>query len=92
MNDAISTGLAAHAAAFLLPFVISFGVARAGQTRAAWMLPAGLLLLSAVFVGLGLVLAQDLETGRGAVTTLVTFTVAGVLGGAAGALLGSRRR
>jgi hypothetical protein len=91
--DAVSPiGLGAHAVAFLLPLVVSFGLARAGQVRAAWMLPAGLLLLSAVFVGFGFLLAQDLDTGIGAVTSVLTLSAAGVLGGVAGALLGPRRR
>jgi hypothetical protein len=91
--DAVSPlGLGAHAVAFLLPLVVSFGLARVGQVRAAWLLPAGLLLLSAVFVGFGFVLAQDLDTGLGAVTSVLTLTAAGVAGGVAGALLGPRRR
>ncbi len=91
--DAVSPlGLGAHAVAFLLPLVVSFGLARVGQVRAAWLLPAGLLLLSAVFVGFGFVLAQDLDTGVGAVTSVLTLTAAGLAGGVAGALLGPRRR
>ena len=92
MDGVSPLGVGAHAVAFLLPLAVSFGLARLGQVRAAWLLPAGLLLLSAVFVGFGFVLAQDLDTGLGAVTSVLTLTAAGILGGVGGALLGPRRR
>jgi hypothetical protein len=92
LGNVLGPGMAAHAVALLLPLAVSFGLARAGQVRAAWLLPMGLFVLAAVFVGFGLMLGEDLQAMSGAVTTIVTLAAAGILGGVAGVLLGRRGR
>lgn len=90
-QDMVS-GAGVHAAAVLLPLIVSFGLARTGQVRAAWMLPLGLFVLGATFAGFGLVLGEDFQAVSGAVATIVTLAAAAVFGGLAGVLLGRRRR
>ena len=92
LGTVFGPGMAAHAVALLLPLMVSFGLARAGQVRAAWLLPMGLLVLAAGFVGFGLMLGEDVQAMSGAVSTIVTLAAAGIVGGVAGVLLGRRRR
>lgn len=91
LGTVFGAGMAAHAVAVLLPLMVSFGLARAGQVRVAWLLPMGLLVLAAVFVGFGLMLGEDVQAMSGAVSTIGTLAAAGILGGVAGVLLGRRR-
>jgi len=84
--DSLVYGVAA-----LVPFVICFGVARAGHARTAWWLPAGIGVLTIAFVFLGFRLGADAPTGAGVVRSVLLLGVPAVVGGIAGVLLGRRR-
>jgi hypothetical protein len=76
--------------AFLLPFVICLLLARRGHARTAWWLPGGILVMTLMFVGAGVWLSGEIQTGIGAARTLGLLAVPGIVGGVAGILLGRR--
>jgi hypothetical protein len=83
-------GWLAYGIAFLLPFVVCFLLARRGHARTAWWLPGGLLVMTAMFVGAGVWLSGEMQTGIGAARSLGLLAVPGIVGGVAGILLGRR--
>jgi hypothetical protein len=89
--DIFQNGLLSYGGAFILPFALCLGLARAGHARSAWWIPGGILLLTAAFVALGIMLGSEIPTGAHAAMGLVLLTAPAVLGGTAGILLGRRR-
>jgi hypothetical protein len=47
--------------------------------------------MSVLFVGMGLVLGQEMQTGPGAAMSLGLLSVPAIIGGVAGILIGRRR-
>jgi hypothetical protein len=85
------SALPAYGLAFLLPFLVSLTLARRGHARTAWWLPGGIAAMSVLFVGMGLVLGQEMQTGPGAAMSLGLLSVPAIIGGVAGILIGRRR-
>ena len=52
--------------AFLVPFLVCLLLARRGHARTAWWLPGGLLVMTLMFVGAGIMLSGEMQTGIGA--------------------------
>lgn len=90
-GEMMSSGIVTYAVAFLVPFALCFGLARAGHARAAWRLPIGILVLTLAIVGLGLFLGTEVETGPSAALGVGLLSLPAILGGALGILLGRRR-
>jgi hypothetical protein len=76
--------------AFLVPFVVCLLLARRGHARTAWWLPGGILVMTLMFVGAGVWLSGEIQTGVGAARTLGLLSAPAILGGVAGILLGRR--
>lgn len=91
LDTVLQNGFLMHAGAFVLPFALCLGLARAGHARTAWWIPGGILVLTGAFVVLGILLGSEIQTGAHAVMGLVLLTAPAVLGGTAGIVLGRRR-
>jgi hypothetical protein len=74
--------------AFLVPFLVCLLLARRGHARTAWWLPGGLLVMTLMFVGAGIMLSGEMQTGIGAARTMGLLSAPAILGGVAGILLG----
>jgi hypothetical protein len=83
-------GWLSHGLAFLVPFVICLLLARRGHARTAWWLPGGILVMTLMFVGAGVWLSGEIQTGIGAARSLALLAAPAILGGVAGILLGRR--
>jgi hypothetical protein len=90
-SDPGNAGWLSYGLAFLLPFLVCLILARRGHTRTAWWMPGGLLVMTLMFVGTGIWLSGEMQTGIGAARSLGLLSAPAILGGVVGILLGQRR-
>jgi hypothetical protein len=89
-GDPNGAGWLTYGLAFLIPFMVCFFLARRGHARTAWWLPGGILVMTLMFVGAGVWLSGEMQTGTGAARSLGLLAVPGIVGGVAGILFGRR--
>jgi hypothetical protein len=89
-DDPNGAGWLSYGLAFLIPFLVCLILARRGHARTAWWLPGGLLVMTLMFVGTGIWLSGEMQTGIGAARSLGLLSAPAILGGVAGILLGRR--